>query len=163
MLALGEETAAQAVVGSIVWALHRLKKPRSREMSARGYALHSVCPQLSYLPLKWFVQKIAPLPSPPLHYRGRPHTSPWTERNMEICTHVTTDPYCPHNHSKRRLSLALRSLIWQLYNHPPLSEPQRKASTHKYAIFLNVRPDFTMLKQTEQEKIGNKISNMSIF
>ena len=38
-----EETAAQTVVGSIVWAFRRLKKPRSREMSARSYALHSVC------------------------------------------------------------------------------------------------------------------------
>ena len=36
-----------------VWAFHRLKKPRCREMSARGYALHSVCPQLSFfLPLR---------------------------------------------------------------------------------------------------------------
>ena len=49
MLALGEETAVQAVVGSIVWAFRRLKKPRCGEMSARGYALHSVCPQLSFL------------------------------------------------------------------------------------------------------------------
>ena len=46
VLPLGEETAVQAVVSSIVWAFRRLKKPRSREMSARSYALHSVCPQL---------------------------------------------------------------------------------------------------------------------
>ena len=45
VLPLGEETAVQAVVGSIVWAFRRLKKPMSRGMSARGYALHSV-----YLP-----------------------------------------------------------------------------------------------------------------
>ena len=38
----------QAVVGSIVWAFCRLKKPRSREMSARSYAFHSVCPQLAF-------------------------------------------------------------------------------------------------------------------
>ena len=50
LVALREKTAVQAVVGSIVWALRRLKKPSSREMSARGYALHSVCPQLSFLP-----------------------------------------------------------------------------------------------------------------
>ena len=43
----GEETAVQAVAGSIVWAFRRLKKPRSREMSARSHALHSVRPQLS--------------------------------------------------------------------------------------------------------------------
>ena len=49
MLPLGEETAVQAVVGSIVWAFRRLKKPSCREMSARGYAFHSVCPQLSFL------------------------------------------------------------------------------------------------------------------
>ena len=48
VLALVEETAVQAVVGSIVWAFRRLKKPRSREKSARGYALHSVRPQLSF-------------------------------------------------------------------------------------------------------------------
>ena len=35
MLALREETAVLAVVGFIVWAFHRLKKPKSREMSAR--------------------------------------------------------------------------------------------------------------------------------
>ena len=32
VLPLGEETAVQAVVGSIVWAFRRLKKPRCREM-----------------------------------------------------------------------------------------------------------------------------------
>ena len=47
VLELEKEIAAQPVVGSIVWAFCRLKKPRCREMSARGYALHSVCPQLS--------------------------------------------------------------------------------------------------------------------
>ena len=46
-----EETAIRAVVGSIVWAFRRLKKPRCREMSARGYELHSV--PLS-LPLSFF-------------------------------------------------------------------------------------------------------------
>ena len=49
MLALGEETAVQAVVVSIVRAFRRLKKPRCQEMSARGYALHSVCPNFSFL------------------------------------------------------------------------------------------------------------------
>ena len=44
VLALGEESAAQAVVGSINWTFRRLKKPR-REMSASGYAFHSVYPQ----------------------------------------------------------------------------------------------------------------------
>ena len=55
VIPLGEETAVQAVVGSIVWAFRGLKKPRSREMSARGYALHSVCLQLSlaYAPGRW--------------------------------------------------------------------------------------------------------------
>ena len=48
VLPLGEETAVQAVVGSIIWAFRRLKKPRCREMSASGYALHSVCPQISF-------------------------------------------------------------------------------------------------------------------
>ena len=38
MLPLAEETAVHAVVGSIVWAFHRLKKPGIRDMSARGYA-----------------------------------------------------------------------------------------------------------------------------
>ena len=47
VLALGEEISVQEVVGSIVWAFRKLRKPRSREMSALGYALHSVCPQLS--------------------------------------------------------------------------------------------------------------------
>ena len=49
MLALGDGTAVQAVVGSIVYAFRRLKKRRSREISARGYALHSVCSQLSFI------------------------------------------------------------------------------------------------------------------
>ena len=35
----------QAVFGPIVWAFRRHKKPRYRKISARGYALHSVCPQ----------------------------------------------------------------------------------------------------------------------
>ena len=43
VLALGEATAVQVVVGFVVWAFRRLKKPRSREMGARGYALDSVC------------------------------------------------------------------------------------------------------------------------
>ena len=42
-LVLGEETAHQAVKCS-----RRLKNSRRREMSARGYALHSVCPQHSF-------------------------------------------------------------------------------------------------------------------
>ena len=37
------------VVGALVWAFRRLKKSRNREMSARGYALRSVCSQLSFL------------------------------------------------------------------------------------------------------------------
>ena len=53
VLAIGEEISAQAVVGSIDWAFCRLKKPKSFEMSARGYALHSVCLQLSF-PLSAF-------------------------------------------------------------------------------------------------------------
>ena len=49
MLALGEETAVQVVVGSIAWAFRRLKKPRRiRETSARGYALHSVRRHISF-------------------------------------------------------------------------------------------------------------------
>ena len=49
-LALGEGTAVQAVIGSNIWAFRRLKKTKIREMSARGYAIHSVCPQLSFYP-----------------------------------------------------------------------------------------------------------------
>ena len=48
MPTLGEETAVQAVVGSIVWTFPRLKKPSCREMSGRGYALYSVRPQISF-------------------------------------------------------------------------------------------------------------------
>ena len=32
VLALGEDTAVQAIVGFIVWAFRRLKKPRFREV-----------------------------------------------------------------------------------------------------------------------------------
>ena len=46
VLALGEKIAVKAVIGSIFWAFRRLKKPMSWKMSARGYALHSVCHQL---------------------------------------------------------------------------------------------------------------------
>ena len=49
MLALGEETAVQAVVGYIVWTFRRLKKPKNREMSAGDYALHSVAPTFLFL------------------------------------------------------------------------------------------------------------------
>ena len=44
----GEETAVQAVVGSIAVAFRRLKKPRYREMSTRRQAFYSVCPQLFF-------------------------------------------------------------------------------------------------------------------
>ena len=44
VLSPGEETTVQAVVGSIARAFLRLKKSRSREMSAHVYVLHSVCP-----------------------------------------------------------------------------------------------------------------------
>ena len=40
--------SAQAVFGSFVWAFRRLKNTMCREMSARGYALHSVCTQLFF-------------------------------------------------------------------------------------------------------------------
>ena len=49
VLALGEETTVQSVIGCIVWAFRRLKKSRCREMGARGYALHSVRPP-TFLP-----------------------------------------------------------------------------------------------------------------
>ena len=49
MLGLGEETEVKVVVGSIFWAFLRLRKSKSREMSARGYAVQSVCHHLSFL------------------------------------------------------------------------------------------------------------------
>ena len=52
LFALAEETAAQLVVGFIVWPFPRRKKPSSSEMSTRSYAVHSACPKyvLFYLP-----------------------------------------------------------------------------------------------------------------
>ena len=47
VLPLKEETAVQAVVDSIVRAF--------QEMSARGYALHSVCPQHCFFYLGSFL------------------------------------------------------------------------------------------------------------
>ena len=44
-----QETAAHAVVGSIVCAFRRLKKSRRREMSARSYKFHSVCFRIFFL------------------------------------------------------------------------------------------------------------------
>ena len=38
----------RGIFDSIVWVFRRLKKPRSHEMSARGYALHSVIIHLSF-------------------------------------------------------------------------------------------------------------------
>ena len=49
VFALGEETALETVVGFIVWAFRRIEKPGIQEISARGYALHIVCTQLSFL------------------------------------------------------------------------------------------------------------------
>ena len=46
LLALEEKIAGQAL--SIVGAFRRLKKSKSREMSARSYALLIVCPQLCF-------------------------------------------------------------------------------------------------------------------
>ena len=43
-----------AVVGSVVWAFPRLKKPRGREMSARSYALHSILTQISFPSFLWW-------------------------------------------------------------------------------------------------------------
>ena len=48
VFALREETAALAVVGYVVREFCRLKKPRSREMSACSFALHSVCLQIFF-------------------------------------------------------------------------------------------------------------------
>ena len=45
------ESCVQVVVGSIVWGFRRLKNPSCREISARGYALHSVCPNFRFFPL----------------------------------------------------------------------------------------------------------------
>ena len=49
VLALREETTVQALIGSFVSEFRRLKKPRSREMSARGYVLH-----ITYVPKNFF-------------------------------------------------------------------------------------------------------------
>ena len=48
-----QETAAHAVVGSIVCAFRRLKKSRRREMSARSYKFHSVCFRIFFLLRAW--------------------------------------------------------------------------------------------------------------
>ena len=48
VFALEADTAVQDVVRYIVWAFRWLKKLRNWEMSVRGYALHSVFPQLSF-------------------------------------------------------------------------------------------------------------------
>ena len=48
VLALGEETAVKAAVGSIAWPFRRFKKPKCRGMNARSYVLHSVCTQLLF-------------------------------------------------------------------------------------------------------------------
>ena len=48
VLALRKKFPAKAVVGFIIWAFRRLKNPRCREMSARGYALHSICPNFLF-------------------------------------------------------------------------------------------------------------------
>ena len=48
MIPLGEETAVQAIVGSIVWAFRRLKKTKESE----DERLHSVCPKLSFFLLR---------------------------------------------------------------------------------------------------------------
>ena len=54
---MGMDTHNHTVVASIVWAFRGLKKPRSREMSARSDALHSVCPQLFFFTyLSWVLQ-----------------------------------------------------------------------------------------------------------
>ena len=63
----GEETAVQTEVGSIVWAFRRLKKPRCREMSARGYAFYSVWPQLSFF-LFWLGFESVPVLGPVLSF-----------------------------------------------------------------------------------------------
>ena len=48
VLALGEETAVLAVVGSIVWAFRRLKKPRFGELSARGSRFVAYVPNFPF-------------------------------------------------------------------------------------------------------------------
>ena len=48
VFALGRETAAQAVIRSIVWAFRELEEQRCRGMSARCYAFHIVCRQPSF-------------------------------------------------------------------------------------------------------------------
>ena len=65
VLPLGEDTAVKAVVGSIVWAFRRFKKPRCQEMSAPGYALHSVCPNF------------------PFFHHWSPSVSEWMRMNSE--------------------------------------------------------------------------------
>ena len=67
-------TAAQAVVGSIVWAFCRLKKPRSREMSVRSHAFHNLCPQRSCISQNW---RWLNEQNNYLLYRRPPQVLPW--------------------------------------------------------------------------------------
>ena len=51
VFALSEETAAQAVVNSIIWAFSSGSQAQSREMNARSCAFHSVYPKI-FRPIK---------------------------------------------------------------------------------------------------------------
>ena len=48
VFALGKETAIEAVIGFIAWAVRRLIKPRSRKMRACSYAIQTVYPDFHF-------------------------------------------------------------------------------------------------------------------
>ena len=70
VLPLWVETAVQAVVGSVVWAFHGLKKPRCRGMNARGTRFIA-CPQLPFS-----------LPDPPSKIPCPPLKSTYTQKHI---------------------------------------------------------------------------------
>ena len=57
VLALGEEIAAQAIVGSIVWALRRNKEPRSREMISSATRFIAYAPNFPFFYV-WSLYKL---------------------------------------------------------------------------------------------------------
>ena len=87
MLALGEEIAAQAIVGSIVWALRRNKEPRSREMISSATRFIAYAPNFPFF-FSPILHRASMLWPDILIDQSRDHT--WCFRSEMVTTRPST-------------------------------------------------------------------------
>ena len=88
--------SAPYILKYCVYSFRRLKKPRCREMSARSYALHSVCPRISFFFLSFISGSDSSL------------KDVYKSNRTKWCVSVRHDTLCMYHHKIAGLTFRVR-------------------------------------------------------